>query len=137
MADIIQEPLKELSSTERLVHENSFGDIEQFSPTAETAAEHQERNNEILYQKIISQVQTNPATATDDGALVMDAKHIAALEDVQAQVGQLLQLAEVKGVVYAVQVARKLDFYVLDQVHDQLANHFYEKLVSQGMIERE
>jgi len=104
----------------------------------EQSPERAESKNELLYQKIITQVQTSPvANDEDDSMADLDAKAIIALEDMQVQVERLVQLAELKGVVYAVNVAKKLDFYVLDQVHDQLANHFYNTLVTKGLLEKE
>lgn len=104
----------------------------------EQSLERAESKNELLYQKIITQVQTSPSVDDkDDSTVDLDAKAIIALEDMQVQVDRLVQLAELKGVVYAVNVAKKLDFYVLDQVHDQLANHFYNTLVTKGLLEKE
>jgi glucose dehydrogenase len=37
-----------------------------------------------------------------------------------------------------VKVAQKMgDFYVLDKVHDELVNRFYDSLVQKGLIEKE
>ena len=107
----------------------------------EQKVERHEAKSELLYQKIVSQVQSTSAQtqtgSDDDAARDLDAKTIAALGDMRVQVERLVQLAELKGVVYAVQVAKQLDFYVLDQVHDQLANHLYDQLVNKGMIVKE
>ena len=92
----------------------------------------------MFYQKILSQVKSDQSTtASDDANPDLDAKAIADLQDVEVQVARLVELAGIKGPVYAVKVARKLDFYVLDQVHDQLANHFYDTLLAKGLIEKE
>lgn len=48
----------------------------------------------------------------------------------QQQVTMLLELALEKGVVHAVKVAEELnDPYLLDRLHDELVDHFYEKML--------
>jgi hypothetical protein len=136
--DILQDPIKEIPQAEQ--SSASFQGQENASnETPEQAQEQQERKSELFYQKILSQVQSDQSSnASDDGVTTeLDAKAIASLEDMDTQVARLVELAGVKGPQYAVGVARKLDFYVLDQVHDQLANHFYDRLVEQGLIAKE
>lgn len=99
--------------------------------------ERQEVKGEMVYQKILSQVKSDVQAVRGDTDARSDAQDIGALQDVEAQVARLSDLASTKGVVYAVTVARKLEFYILDQLHDQLANKLYDTLLAKGLIERE
>ncbi len=139
MADIIQEPLKDGFPAEETVEAGGGVTGVEQTPVLPGSPEQRVEKSEVLYQKIIAQVQTSASddTKNDETTADLDAKAIMALEDMKVQVERLVQLAELKGVVYAVNVAKKLDFYVLDQVHDRLANHLYDTLLSKGMIEKE
>jgi hypothetical protein len=106
------------------------------SVTPEFESEHKAEvssDNETLYQKILSSVaSTTPQTGGDVDA---DAQKVSLKADADSKVNQLVDLATVKGVVHAVKVARHLhDFYVLDQLHDDLANKLYETLKAKGLI---
>jgi len=94
------------------------------------------------YQELLSRVTpTKKATPTDDDhedTVVLDAKHIGALTDEASKVQKLLDLAQTKGVVHAVKVARSLkDYYTLDMMHDQLSDKLYQGLLEKGLIEKE
>ena len=139
MADIILNPIEEIPKVETVGDQGGVGSIlEQPLTGTESKAEQQERKSEMFYQKILSQVKSDQSSAASDVTNPdLDAKAIALLQDVEVQVARLVELAGIRGPVYAVSVARKLDFYVLDQVHDQLTNHFYDTLVAKGLIEKE
>jgi len=92
------------------------------------------------YQELLSKVTPAQTITTphDEDAIVLDAKHIGAMTDEASKVQKLLDLANVKGVVHAVKVARSLkDYYALDTMHDELSGKFYDGLVEKGMIEKE
>lgn len=94
------------------------------------------------YQELLSRVTpTKKASPTDDDhedTVVLDAKHIGALTDEASKVQKLLDLAQTKGVVHAVKVARSLkDYYTLDMMHDQLSDKLYQGLLEKGLIEKE
>lgn len=89
--------------------------------------------NEALYQKILSSVSTAP---THDDDIKDDAQKVSLQLDADSKVSQLTDLALNKGVVHAIKVAKHLnDFYVLDRMHDDLANRLYESLKQKGLIE--
>jgi hypothetical protein len=88
--------------------------------------------SETIYQRILSAVPSVPAV--DDG-VAADAQSVSLQVDADSKVTQLTDLAVTKGVIHAVKVARKLeDFYVLDRMHDDLANKLYESLKAKGLI---
>lgn len=98
-----------------------------------------EKKSELVYQKILTQVAQAPAPATpaDDAAAELDAKAIMAVGDAGEQVRKLIDFAMQKGITHAVAVARKLDFYVLDEMQGRMADEFYDALVAKGMITKE
>ncbi len=73
------------------------------------------------------------SVVADDVA--QDASNVNQAIDVETRVNQLVELAQVKGVAHAVEVARKMNnFYVLDAMHDELADKLYDALKSKGLI---
>ncbi len=91
------------------------------------------------YSKILSQVQPGHGTAPDtDEEIETDANAVGALDEAEKKVHVLLELAQTKGVAYAVRVARRMnDLYVLDTMHDELADKLYEGLLAKGLITKE
>lgn len=105
------------------------------SPEHEQARERAgEKYSEIL-SKVAPQVKV-PTVATDAQAVAADAQAVFGETDVESRVTRLLSLAETKGPEHAVKVAIKLnDFYVLDRMHDEMAEKFYDALVAKGVIQ--
>lgn len=67
-----------------------------------------------------------------------DARNLSLLGDTESQVTRLLDLVMQKGILHGVNVARKMkNYYLLDRMHDELVDKFYQGLVEKGMIERE
>lgn len=88
--------------------------------------------SETTYQKILTSL---PNTSTHDDSVDQDADQVSLKMDADSKVTQLVELAVTKGVVHAIKVARRLnDFYVLDQLHDDLANRLYQSLREKGLI---
>ena len=88
------------------------------------------------YAKILSQVSTQ-TSATDD-EVNQDATAVGALEEAEKKVHTLVELAQVKGVAHAVRVAKRMnDLYVLDTMHDELADKLYDGLLAKGLITKE
>lgn len=90
------------------------------------------------YSEILSSVAsaTRTDTVTDEADVVaVDAESVYNEMDTEARVTKLLSLAETKSPEHAVRVAIKLnDFYVLDRMHDELVERFYDALVAKGII---
>ncbi|MBP9727813.1 MAG: hypothetical protein KBD27_00385 [Candidatus Moranbacteria bacterium] len=104
--------------------------------TPETASERVEGK----YQELLSRATpvASPSNTDDDDTAVLDAKHIGALTDEASKVQKLLDLAQTKGVVHAVKVARSLrDYYVLDTMHDELSGKLYQGMLEKGLIRGE
>ncbi len=89
------------------------------------------------YAKILSRVSTT--TASDDTQVAEDVVALGEFAvSAEAAVTRLVSLAETKGVVHAVAVAKKLgDYYVLDVMHDELADKLYEALLAKGLVQAE
>lgn len=106
----------------------------------EHASETATENAKEKYAEMLAQVQPAiPATSmTADGSVAIDAKAVYDEIDAEARVTKLMSLAETKGAVHAVRVAERLnDFYVLDRMHDELAEKFYDALKAKGMLKDE
>ena len=109
------------------------------APAIEQVAEHGSENANEKYTAILTQsgtaVQGAAASADDVHA---DAEVVGRATDAASRVTQLVELAQVKGVAHAVEVARKMnDLYVLDTMHDELADKLYDALKAKGLIQGE
>jgi hypothetical protein len=90
---------------------------------------------DLKYEKILSKVVSPSSPSVSDDDAVVDAKSLNDMTDEEGKVQKLLDLAQMKGVEHAVRVARSLgDYYVLDRMHDELAEKFYDGLVEKGLI---
>ncbi|MFZ1654909.1 MAG: hypothetical protein WBO92_00625 [Candidatus Moraniibacteriota bacterium] len=106
------------------------------APVVEQATEQATEQVNEKYAAILS--QTGGQSAPSDGVVSDDASQVSQATDAASRVTQLVELAQVKGVAHAVAVARKLnDFYVLDTMHDELADRLYEALKAKGLIQGE
>jgi len=131
-------------SPEYVSLEKRFG-IESHDDSAESATEnvteavaetHASEKDES-YQNILSKVQhTNDDS--DDDAVMQDASVLHQQTDRESQITHLIDLAMTKGVAHSVKVAQKAeDYYVLDQLHDQLlSDDLHDALVAKGLIEQ-
>lgn len=114
--------------------------VPESGPTVpETAPEKQGERIEGKYLEILQKTSPGaPATVVKDDEVKNDAKTIGALTDEETKVKRLLDLAQEKGVAQAVKVAYALkDYYVLDRMHDELADKLYDGLVAKGLITKE
>lgn len=107
---------------------------------AEHAPESVTETAKEKYAEMMAQVRpvtpTAPMPAED--VVAIDAKAVYDETDAEARVIKLISLAETKGPVHAVRVAERLnDFYVLDRMHDELADKFYDALKAKGMLNDE
>lgn len=78
--------------------------------------------------------ESNAPSAATGTVSMADADEIAHTADAEERVKKLVNLALVKGVPYAIQVARHIDAYTLDRTHDDLSDKFYDELMQRGMI---
>ena len=87
------------------------------------------------YGKILSKVQTQTDDVNQE-EVASDAEAGAQKSDAESQVQHLVDIAQQKGVVHAVKVARHMESnYVLDTFHDRiLADDLHDALVKKGMI---
>lgn len=108
-------------------------------PAVEQVAEHGSENANEKYTAILTQSGTaaqGAAASADD--VHADAEVVGRATDAASRVTQLVELAQVKGVAHAVEVARKMnDLYVLDTMHDELADKLYDALKAKGLIQGE
>ncbi len=81
-------------------------------------------------EELLSRIDKHTATLqTTSAAQVKDDAHALSQVDEEERINKLLSLADAKGVIHAVNVARTLeDFYALDIFRDTLIERFHEKL---------
>lgn len=88
--------------------------------------------------QVMSQVGMISGTNTSTGDVTDDARNLSLLADVESQVTRLLDLATQKGIPHAVHVARDMkNYYLLDRMHDEMVDRFYQGLVEKGLVARE
>ena len=104
----------------------------------ETVPERVEGKYLELLSRVTPTSVATPADENHEDSVILDVKHIGAMPDEEGKVRKLLDLANTKGVVHAVKVARSLaDYYALDRMHDELAGKLYDGLLVNGLIEKE
>ena len=86
------------------------------------------------YAKILAKVKSSGTAIQSDVSL--DAKIASDEADYESKIIKLVEIAETKGVVHAVKVAKHLeDNYLLDELHDRLlATDLHDALVKKGII---
>jgi hypothetical protein len=106
-------------------------------PEQKAEAKENTKEKEQFYSQILSKAvaQTMPQ---DDNTVNDDAEVLSKEKDVEGKIQGLVSIAENKGVVHAVKVARHLeDNYVLDELHDRLlSEELHNALLQKGLIKR-
>lgn len=108
-----------------------ISDVEREKPQEISAGE-----KDAAYNNILSKVQAKTDDKTDQNEVVSDAQIGSQKMDAETQIQHLVDLAQQKGVMHAVKVARHMeDNFILDTFHDRmLADEFHDALVKKGMI---
>lgn len=90
---------------------------------------------EASYAKILSKSPAQSPAASDED-VKKDAQSVSLEQDAESKVNNLIGLAQNKGLVHAVKVAKHFeDNYVLDEFHDRLlADELHDALVKKGII---
>ncbi len=117
----------------------ALGGAREALPTIEneSGAETRHEPKSERFAQILSKVKTHGSATTDD-EVTTDAESIGAAEAAEQKVHKLIELAQVKGVAHAVRVAKRMnDLYVLDTMHDEMADQLYEGLLTKGLIDKE
>lgn len=116
-----------------------MGGTEQLSETqTEQEVEGEGESEPKTLAGILQRAGTAPLVTSPQNDARDDARNLSLLNDMESQVTRLLDLVTQKGVPHAVQVARKLkNYYLLDRMHDELVDKFYQGLVERGVIPKE
>lgn len=140
------EPVEEsdLKLEEKLKHGSvNFSGNENRLESAPAVAVEREKPQEIgagerdaSYGKILSKMQAQTDDMTDQVAVASDAAEGAKKTDAESQIQHLVDVAQQKGVVHAIKVARHMESnYILDTFHDRLlADELHDALLKKGMI---
>lgn len=109
--------------------ETPLASVEQEKPQEIAAGE-----KDSAYGNILTKVQTQQSF--DPATVASDAATGSQMTDAESQIQHLVDIAQQKGVMHAVKVARHMeDNYVLDTFHDRLlAEELHDALVAKGMI---
>lgn len=104
-------------------------------PEQKLEAKESAKEKEHFYSQILSKntVQSPPQ---DDATVNDDAEVLSKEQDVEGKIKGLVNIAENKGVIHAVKVARHLeDNYIMDELHDRLlSEELHEALLQKGLI---
>ncbi len=97
----------------------------------------EQSENETAYSKILAKAKTQKQTTSNDDEDIKDDARIVNLEtDAKSKIAKLVNLAQTKGIPYAVKIARHMEnYYVLDEFHDQmLGKELHRALIEKGLI---
>ena len=121
---------KKEKEAEKLKEPSFQEEIAELKESVSETKERVEGHPELEVQKLKDQVEK---TELDDQLKLQassQAQNLKTLDD-DKKIKKLLELAKSKGVVYAVQVAKKMDdAYVLDALHDKLVEGGYYSSVN-------
>ncbi len=107
-----------------------------FAAEKETPVEISAAEKDNAYGNILSKVQVQADDKIDQQEISQDAAIGIQKTDAESQIGHLIDVAQQKGIIHAVKVARHMeDNYVLDTFHDRLlADELHSALLAKGMI---
>lgn len=137
-------PIGELSDGNILPRENAEGGSlvqEKENASENTESESNPENKQEAESNQLTEIlsKAGPVLGTSGAtsSATDDARNLSLLADVESQVSRLLDLATQKGIPHAVHVAQKLkNYYVLDRMHDEMVDKFYQGLVEKGLVEK-
>ncbi len=91
---------------------------------------------EAAYAKILSKAPVQAPATSDEEEVKKDAQAVSLEQDAESRISNLLGLAQAKGVIHAVKVAKNFeDNYVMDEFHDRLlADELHDALIQKGLI---
>lgn len=118
---------KEDNAKEKL-EKSSFG--EELPLTAESATEIKEKREELKPEEMQEIRKRMEKTEIDDSLKTQAEEQAKTMRNLaeEEKIKKLLDLTKLKGVIYSVNVAKKMDDpYVLDLLHDILAKEGYYK----------
>jgi hypothetical protein len=96
-----------------------------------------EKQREILKEIVEEKITEVPNVSLPVQPTVQRATIKLKDEPKERQVELLIQMVFGKGIVEAVEVAKNLDSpYLLDEFHDALIDHLYNKLVKEGKLKQ-
>ncbi|MDQ5976230.1 MAG: hypothetical protein QG664_143 [Patescibacteria group bacterium] len=104
-------------------------------PESEKGPEKTQESETNQLTEILNKAGTVLGTSGSALSATDDARNLSLLADIESQVTRLLDLATQKGIPHAVHVAQKMkNYYLLDRMHDEMVDKFYQGLVEKGMM---
>ncbi|HNU96715.1 MAG TPA: hypothetical protein PLF70_00675 [Candidatus Portnoybacteria bacterium] len=96
-----------------------------------------EKQKEILKEAVDEKIAETPIVSTVRQQVVQQTTVKLKNEPKERQIELLVQMVFDKGIVEAIEVAKNLDSpYLLDEFHDTLIDHLYDKLVIEGKLKQ-
>lgn len=96
-----------------------------------------EKQKEMLRESVNEKIAENISVAPTLQQIIQQTAVKLKDEPKERQIELLIQMTFDKGVVEAVEVAKNLDNpYLLDEFHDALIDHLYNKLVTEGKLKQ-
>ena len=96
-----------------------------------------EKQKEILKEAVDEKIAEIPIVSTVRQQVVQQTTVKLKNEPKERQIELLVQMVFDKGIVEAIEVAKNLDSpYLLDEFHDTLIDHLYDKLVIEGKLKQ-
>lgn len=135
-------PTGELPDTPVSLKESSEKSISPQTPESfpvgaenEKWAEGRQEKETNQFTEILNKAVPALGTTGSAGNATDDARNLSLLADIESQVTRLLDLATQKGIPHAVHVAQKMkNYYLLDRMHDEMVDKFYQGLVEKGLV---
>lgn len=127
---ILQGGVEVLTEEEKFTPESIVS--REIEPSFEKEKQPYENFLEQTKKQITSQTEVIPDTSKTQilDSLVQD--------DSPTRINKLIAVAQEQGIVNAFELALKYDdLYTIDKLHDALAGHLYEELVSKGILKIE
>lgn len=105
--------------------------LESQGTSHETRGVFKEAFREHISEKVgnLAPMSVAPPATDDDDALIREAGKAA-----KTELESLISLALEKGVYQAVRRAAHETPYLIDSLHDELADHYYDKLIAAGKL---
>lgn len=112
----------------RFVERGSMIDIESIEGATETRENQETRQ---AREEIAAELEKEPLTAAAEGQARRQAEEMQS-ETEQGKIQRLLEIAETRGLAFAVETAKKMnDFALLDKFHDALVeNQLFKKYLN-------
>lgn len=126
------------SKSVEIVSDSTVPEVKEAPAVSERVMERKEggAEKEAAYARILSKASAQTKEPSKEEEIKKDAEILSSEQDAESRINNLLGLAQTKGVIHAVKVAKDFeDNYVMDELHDRLlADELHDALMQKGLI---